>query len=135
MLDGFCSAGGLGGRNTDARGVALKGYDAVAYFTDNAAVRGDPQHSHQWMNATWYFASKEHQELFAKDPARYAPQYGGFCAYAVSKGAKADADPEAWDIVNGKLYLNFSKAVQGIWNRGRDHLMRKADANWPRLGG
>ena len=93
-------------------GKAIDGYDPVAYFTDGKAVKGQSRFTHEWMGATWLFASAEHRDLLAADPERYAPQYGGYCAYAVSQGATADIDPSAWKIVDGKLYLNLNPEIQ-----------------------
>jgi YHS domain-containing protein len=114
-------------------GLALKGYDAVAYFTEKKPVKGLKEHSFAWNGATWRFASEENLRRFEAEPARYAPQYGGYCAYAVSEGYTADIDPEAWDIVNGKLYLNYSKKVQVTWREKRDERIAQADTNWPKL--
>lgn len=114
-------------------GVALDGYDPVAYFTDGKPVAGRPEITREWNGATWRFASAEHRDLFTADPAKYAPQYGGYCAWAVSKGYTADIDPEAWRIVDGKLYLNYDREVQKLWEQDVPGNIRKADANWPRI--
>jgi YHS domain-containing protein len=88
--------------------VAIKGYDPVAYFVDGRAVEGNEQYSHRWLGATWHFASAEHRDLFAKDPSRYAPQYGGYCADGVSFGTvTTNVDPRAWRIIDGKLYISY----------------------------
>ncbi len=112
-------------------GVAIKGYDPVAYFEEGAAVEGSSSHSFEWEDATWHFASAANRDKFAADPARYAPQHGGYCAYAVSKGTTADIDPEAFAVVDGKLYLNFNKAIQDQWNADRAGHIATADENWP----
>ncbi len=117
----------------NAPGVTLRGYDPVAYFTLGKPVKGNEQYSHEWMGARWHFSSAEHQDLFAKDPEKYAPQYGGYCAYAVSLGSTADVDPHAWKIVNGKLYLNLNPDVAKIWLRDIPGNIAKADRNWPTL--
>ena len=114
-----------------AGGVAINGYDPVAYFTDAAPVRGDAAHALQWNGATWHFASAENQAKFEADPTAYAPQYGGYCAYAASKGGLATTDPAAWTIVDDKLYLNFSRDVKTIWSEDIPGNITKADANWP----
>ena len=98
-------------------GLAIRGYDPVAYFTDQRPVKGLPQFNYSWMGATWLFATAANRDQFSADPARYAPQYGGYCSYAVSKGHTASIDPEAWRIVDGKLYLNYSKGVQKTGRR------------------
>jgi hypothetical protein len=113
--------------------VALDGYDPVAYFTDGKPVEGRSDITHEWNGAVWRFATTGHRDLFAADPAKYAPQYGGYCAYAVSKGYTADIDPEAWKIVDGKLYLNYDREVQELWEQDVPGFIRKADENWPRL--
>lgn len=112
---------------------AIKGYDPVAYFTEGGPAKGKSAHSHEWMGATWYFASGENRELFAADPEQYAPQYGGYCAYAVSQGYTAKIDPDAWKIVDDKLYLNFSLKVQKIWEEDIPGYIAKADINWPQI--
>jgi YHS domain-containing protein len=96
--------------------VAIKGYDPVAYFVDGRAVEGNEQYSHRWLGATWHFASAEHRDLFAKDPSRYAPQYGGYCADGVSFGTvTTNVDPRAWRIIDGKLYISYDPgAAQGM---------------------
>ena len=119
--------------NTDSAGLALKGYDAIAYFTAGKPVQGSTAHEYQWAGATWRFASAENRERFAQDPEAYAPQFGGYCAWAVSRNYTADIDPQAFDIVNGKLYLNYSKLVQLRWKVQRDQNIRKAEQNWPKL--
>ncbi len=113
--------------------LVIKGYDPVAYFTTGKPVKGAKDFEYQWMGATYRFSSKENLELFKKTPEKYAPQYGGYCSYAVSQGYTAPVDPEAWDIVNGKLFLNYSKAVQKKWREKRDEYIAAADKNWPAL--
>jgi YHS domain-containing protein len=119
--------------NQDGKGVAIKGYDAVAYFKQSAPVKGSPQFTHQWMGATWLFASAEDRDLFAANPEQYAPRYGGYCAYAVSENHTAGIDPEAWKIVDGKLYLNYSKGVQKKWQTDAPGRIERGDKNWPGL--
>lgn len=113
--------------------LIIKGYDPVAYFTTGKPVKGLKDLEYQWMGATFRFSNKENLELFKKAPEKYAPQYGGYCSYAVSQGYTAPVDPEAWDIVNGKLYLNYSKSVQKKWREKRDEYIAAADKNWPEL--
>ncbi len=113
--------------------LALEGYDAVAYFTDARAVEGRSELSHTWNGATWRFASAAHRDAFAAAPERYAPQYGGYCAWAVAQGYTAEIDPEAWRIVDGKLFLNYDREVQKKWETDIPGNRTKADANWPRL--
>ncbi|MDY7094952.1 MAG: YHS domain-containing (seleno)protein [Acidobacteriota bacterium] len=113
--------------------VAIEGYDAVAYFEDDKPVEGSKDFTFEWMDATWRFASAEHRDLFEADPEKYAPQYGGYCAYAVSQGSTAGIDPEAWSIVDGKLYLNYNQKIQKKWEADRDAFIEAADENWPKL--
>jgi YHS domain-containing protein len=113
------------------QGVAVSGYDPVAYFTEGKPVKGSEDLTLQHDGATWRFASAENRDAFAADPAKYAPQYGGYCAYAVAKGSTAKAEPDAWTIHDGKLYLNFDKSVQAIWEKDIPGYVKKADANWP----
>jgi YHS domain-containing protein len=114
-------------------GVAIDGIDPVAYFTDGQPVEGSSDFEYDWMGATWRFVSAAHRDQFAAEPDKYAPQYGGYCAYAVSQGATADIDPEAWRIEDGKLYLNLNKNVQSIWSKDIPGYITKADANWPKI--
>lgn len=112
-------------------GIAVDGTDVVAYFTQGEPVTGDANITHDYMGATWQFSSEENRATFAADPESYAPQYGGYCAYAVSKGATAPTVPEAWTIVDDKLYLNFSLGVKETWKADIPGNIAKADANWP----
>lgn len=114
-------------------GVALGGYDVVAYFTMNRAVPGEQAFSHSWNGVAWQFASAAHRDAFAQAPEKFAPQFGGFCAYGVSRGYAVDIDPEAFSVVDGQLYLNYSKRVQGTWNQDRPGYIEKARRNWPRV--
>lgn len=112
-------------------GIAIDGTDAVAYFTEGKPVPGDAAFTHDYMGATWRFSSTENRDIFAANPEAYAPQYGGYCAFAVSRGGTASTVPEAWRIVDDKLYLNFSLKVQGFWLEDVPGNIAKADANWP----
>jgi len=114
-------------------GVGIGGYDAVAYFTMEKAVVGNPAFSTTYEDAQWRFASQENLDAFIAEPARYAPQYGGYCAYAASKGALAKGDPEAWTVHEGKLYLNFSKSVRKLWLKDVPGNIEKANAHFPNL--
>jgi YHS domain-containing protein len=111
--------------------VAIKGYDPVAYFADARPVKGSKDHELEWNGATWRFASEDHLAAFEAEPERYAPQYGGYCAWAVSQGYTANIDPEAWRIVEDRLYLNYSKEVQRTWETDIPGHIAAADANWP----
>jgi YHS domain-containing protein len=119
--------------NKAPNGVALKGYDAVAYFQDGKAVKGSQEFQYEWMGAPWYFASAANRDRFANTPEKFAPHYGGYCAYAASRGYIYDADPEVWKIVEGKLYLNYNQAAQKAWEQDIPGNIKKGDQNWPRL--
>ncbi len=112
-------------------GIAIDGTDAVAYFTQGGPVPGSPTLTHEWMGVQWQFSTPENRDAFAADPEAYAPQYGGYCAYAVSEGYTASTTPKAWKIVDGKLYLNYSRRVKRRWERDIPERIRSADANWP----
>lgn len=113
--------------------VAVSGYDPVAYFTDGKPVRGDKRFAHTWNGAEWQFASAEHRDLFVADPVKYAPQFGGYCAWAISQNHTASADPTAWRIVDGKLYLNYDADVQKRWEKDVPGNISKAHNNWSGL--
>jgi YHS domain-containing protein len=114
-------------------GVAVRGTDVVAYVTEGRPVAGSARFTHAWRGATWRFASAANRDRFAADPERYAPAYGGFCAYAVSEGYTAPIDPAAWRIVDGRLYLNYDRSVQRRWEADIPGRIARADANWPAL--
>jgi hypothetical protein len=114
-------------------GLAIRGYDPVAYFQSGEPKAGDPDFSYDWQGAIWRFASAENRNAFAASPETYAPQYGGYCAYAAAQDYVAPVDPEAWTILDGKLYLNFSGSVRRRWQRNVEDNIRKGDANWPGL--
>jgi len=114
-------------------GGAINGYDPVAYFTQGKPVKGKSAHALKYKGANWRFASEKNRLAFKQNPQKYAPQYGGYCAYAVSQGYTASTDPDAWSIVNGKLYLNYSKGVRSKWSKDRPGYIRKANANWPKV--
>lgn len=116
-----------------ANGVAIQGYDAVAYHQQQQAVKGSRSFTHAWRGVTWHFASAENRDRFAKSPEQFMPEFGGFCAYGVSRGYAVDIDPQAFAVVDGKLYLNYSKRVQNTWNQDRRGYIEKARANWPKV--
>lgn len=121
------------GKVSSSRGKAIKGYDPVAYFTESKPVEGESQFSFEWNGAKWRFANAENRDRFKAAPEKYAPQYGGYCAWAVSQGYTAPTDPEAWKIVDGKLYLNYSKSVQEQWSANIPKYIADGDANWPKI--
>ena len=116
-----------------SRGVAIEGYDPVAYFEESKPVKGGKQLTHEWMGARWQFASEANRNRFASSPEKYAPQYGGYCAWAVSNNYTAEIDPEAWTIRDGRLFLNYSKKVQAMWLKEIDARIAAGDRNWPGL--
>lgn len=114
-------------------GVAVSGYDPVAYFKEGRPVKGSPQHNAEYRGSVFHFSSQAHRDDFAADPAKYAPQYDGFCAFGVASGYKAATDPTAFTIVRGKLYLNYNKDVQDQWSQDIPGYLAKADRNWPEV--
>jgi YHS domain-containing protein len=110
---------------------AIRGYDPVAYFTDNKPIKGKPEFKFEWQGHPWYFSSEKNLTVFKASPESFAPQYGGYCAFAMSRGYKANTEPQTWSIVDGKLYLLYSRSVQDDWNKQRQHFIQKADQNWP----
>ncbi|MBN2808078.1 MAG: hypothetical protein JXR80_01155 [Deltaproteobacteria bacterium] len=109
---------------------AIKKYDTVAYFRDGKALPGNEPFTFQWHNLIWYFASRENLDLFAAGPEKYAPQYDGYCAWAMSENRQALTDPQVWKIVDDKLYLNCSQTAYEKWSRDIPGNIRKADHNW-----
>lgn len=116
--------------NTTANHVAINGYDTVAYFTDGKATKGSVEHEAVWQDARWQFVSAEHRRLFEADPAGYAPQFGGWCAAGVAAGEYYEVDPEAWTIVDGKLYLNYSREIRDKWLEDSSEEIAKAERVW-----
>jgi YHS domain-containing protein len=113
-------------------GVAIMGYDPVAYFTEGRVMKGSEEFSYDWLGTPWYFASSKHRELFIGEPTKYAPQYGGYCAGEVaSNGVTINIDPEAWAIIGGKLYLAYSKEFMAKFKANPSDILAKAEANWP----
>jgi hypothetical protein len=113
-------------------GVAIMGYDPVAYFTEGRAMKGSEEFSYEWLGTPWQFASSKHRELFVGDPQKYAPQYGGYCVGEVAfKGDTINIDPEAWSIIDGKLYLGYSKIFMAEFEARAGEFLAKAEANWP----
>ena len=119
--------------NLNGNGLALQGYDPVGFFTDNRPVKGNQQFQSQYHGATYYFASAEHKAAFDKEPAKYEPQFGGFCAYGASRGKAVPIKIEAWQIVNGRLLMQYDLDVKGKFNTDPQGNLSKADKNWPGL--
>lgn len=122
--------GGLLGRRSD---TAIRGYDPVAYFTDGKPVAGTDAYVYDWMGAKWKFASAEHLAAFKAEPQKYAPQYGGYCAYGVAKDHLVKIEPDAWKIVDGKLYLNYDSDVQAKWLKDVPGYIHEADGKFSGL--
>ncbi|CCQ73454.1 YHS domain-containing (seleno)protein [Magnetospira sp. QH-2] len=120
----------MAGEIHTSNGVAIDGYDPVAYYTEGRPMEGAKDFTWEWKGADWRFASAENRDLFKADPEKYAPQYGGYCAWAVSHGYTAGTDPDAWMIVEGKLYLNYSPHVQRRWKVEKENNISNADQNW-----
>jgi YHS domain-containing protein len=112
-------------------GLAIRGYDPVAYHTENKPVKGAADFESVWKGAVWRFASAENKAKFDTDPEQYAPAYGGYCAYAVAYGSTAKTEPDAFSIVDGKLYLNFDKRIQSKWEADIPGFLKKSEQNWP----
>lgn len=114
-------------------GIAIKGYDPVAYFTKSRAMKGSEKFAHKWLGAPWHFANARHRDLFAAEPIKYAPQFGGYCADGVAYGqSTANIDPEAWRVISGKLYLNYDKGAAAELEEIPGQI-DKAKANWPKI--
>lgn len=116
-----------------ANGIAIQGYDPVAYFTQQNAVKGDAAISAEFEGSTYYFASADNRAAFLADPSKFTPQYGGYCAFAVSYGDLAPIDPQAFSVVEGKLYLNYSKAIRERWSQDASGNIATGNRNWPKL--
>ena len=126
----FSAKSGIAAYNVDSDTVAIHGYDTVAYFTEDRAVKGSGEFEHVWEDARWHFASAANRDLFTANPDRYAPQYGGYCALGIAAGEFAHVDPEAWTIVDGKLYLNKSKKLMEVWRESTATHLWISDHNW-----
>ena len=122
-----------GGEYFEKDGAALRGYDPVAYFSDRRPVKGSPAFTAAHKGSTFRFASSSHRDAFAANPDKFAPQYGGFCAFGMAKGYKATTDPAAYTIIGGRLYLNYSLSVRELWQEDIPGNIRKADENWPEV--
>jgi len=114
-------------------GIALDGYDAVAFFTQGKPVKGSSTYSTSWNGAKWQFADKADLESFQKTPEKYAPQYGGYCAYGASQGHKATVEIDTWSIVGNKLYLNYNQKVKSTWVKDEAGYIESANKNWPQI--
>jgi YHS domain-containing protein len=127
------SAHAAGEINVDSSGLALKGYDPVAYFSEKKPVQGKAEFTARHDGATYRFASAANRDAFVAAPEKYAPQYGGYCAFGTASGYKAPIEPDAWTIVEGKLYLNYNQSVRSRWASDIPGYIRNADAQWPSI--
>lgn len=116
-----------------SRGVAIRGFDTVAYFTQGKPVKGKPSLKTTWNGSTWHFSSQSNLDAFKANPAKYAPAYGGYCAWAMARGEVATTIPQAWDIKNGKLYLNYDLNIRDKWRADIPGFIAKGDRHWPRV--
>lgn len=114
-------------------GAAIRGFDPVAFFAENKPVKGDEKISYEWKGAQWLFSSGSNMERFKKDPEKYAPQYGGYCAYGMADGHKAPTETDTWTIIDNKLYFNYNRKVKELWSKDTNGYIKKANANWPEL--
>ena len=111
---------------------AVSGYDTVAYFTEGKPVKGNKSFTTEYQGAEWYFASQANLDAFVADPGRYAPQFGGFCAWAIAvKQSRASGDPKNWSIVDGKLYLNYDDDIQALWQADQAQMIANGHKHWP----
>ena len=114
-------------------GAAIDGYDAVAFFTESKPVRGSDNYSTEWKNAKWLFASKTNLDSFRANPDKYAPQYGGYCAYGCADGHKAPTETDTWSVIEGKLYFNYNQKVKAYWDKNRSKFIEQANINWEKI--
>ena len=119
--------------SVEADHLAARGYDVTAYFIQGKPVRGSKSHQLRYKGATWRFASADSLAKFKAEPAAYEPQFGGYCAWAVSQGYIAPGDPEQWKIVDGKLYLNFNARAKELWEADQEDAIRRGRTNWPKV--
>ncbi len=128
---------GTGSAEADHRqgieGIAIEGYDTVAYFTEGRAVEGTSEFRHKWSDVWWHFRNAAHRDLFASDPERYAPRFAGFCAMGIADGKVVRADPQMWTIVDGKLYLKHSKKARERWREDPAANIERGEENWVAL--
>ncbi len=125
------SLSALAGSFNETNGVAIRGTDPVAYFSDKKAVKGSAEFTAEYKGSKFLFASAANRDAFVDNPAKYAPQYDGYCAYGVASGYKADTDPESFSVVDGKLYLNYNGEVKAMWSKDIPGFLRKSEEKWP----
>ncbi len=113
-----------------SNGAAVGGYDVVAIYKESKLIKGDSLDSYDWKNAKWMFATRSNLDSFMASPEKYAPQYGGYCAYGLSRGYKAPTEADTWTIIEGKIYFNYNKKVKETWMKNTPAYIREADKNW-----
>lgn len=126
----LAAAANAGPINVDGNGVAIQGYDPVAYFTDGKPMQGTDEFTSKHEGAIYKFASADHKAMFDAEPAKFTPQYGGYCAYGLAQGSKASVEVDKFTVVDGKLYLNFNGDIQNRWAKDISGYVSKADKNW-----
>ncbi len=113
--------------------TALKGYDVVSYFESNTAQKGSEAFAFKYQDVNWHFVNQQNLDTFKANPAKYMPEYGGWCAYAMADGKKVGVDPKAFELKNGKLYLNYNRKIQTKWRKKQDQYIPKADKFWQKI--
>ena len=116
--------------NTSEDNLSVRGFDTVAFFTAKKLTEGKAEFSWTWRGAKWYFSSAENLDLFKQNPEKYAPQFGGYCSYAVAHGYTADGDPGTWKIAGGKLYLNYNQKAKELWEKEQEKSIKDGEKNW-----
>jgi YHS domain-containing protein len=129
----LCAHGAQAGDLFESDGLALRGYDPVAYVEKNAPTRGKAEHAFEYKGSKFLFESAANRDKFAASPQQYAPQYGGFCALGTANGYKVSTQPDAFKVVDGKLYFNYDRKVLELWSKDIPGYVTKADANWPEV--
>lgn len=133
VFDGAMGQSPVPQLNLSSDGLALRGHDPVAYFKAGTPKKGDPSLMAKHAGGLYHFSSQKNKILFESDPGKYLPAYGGYCAYGTAVNAKVDGDPNVWNIVDGKLYLNINRSVDRTWKRKKQTYIRQADKIWPKL--
>lgn len=133
LCSNFASAANKTLVNIDKTGLGLKGYDPVAYFTENRPVKGDPQFVSTYNGVRYQFASAADKNAFDANPSKYEPQFGGFCAYAASEGHTAKIEPDAFEVLNGRLLLQYDRDIRERFDKEPQGRLKKADSNWPAI--
>ena len=131
LLSVVVAASAFAGEYFEKDGVAISGYDPVTYFAEMKPVKGSPEFHAEYQGSTFYFSTATNRDRFTMQPDKFAPQYGGYCAFGMAKGYKAVIDPAAFTVVNDKLYLNYSESVRSQWKMDIPGYILKANTNWP----